>query len=360
MRKNLLMIVCAILLLTISSCSSNDNIVDTTTGNQVSNPISVVKIENGAIVNVTTRATDSEMGKSALCFDSEKTFNEFKNKLASMSDNDKQALIAKYHVTNIHDVAMAADEELEEIGNSALSESDFRAKYAKYVSKYEGILVRNSIDTLDLTLYAPDDENVETFIANEDGFYVIGDRVKKADVKFDLSDIVKRESLNSVKQVSRASDNSERLNSLDFRPFSNKIIHFEAYVREQRVWVKMNAKKHMWYGWKNDPARQYFFDSYLGYNFQYLEQGQYGQEIVTGRLPRYIFNKNVKNGFNIILGKITDSNILNGEFHIWCDYTAEHDENGNIKTTKTKDGYVMPVCTEEKAHILKIRLRIQN
>ena len=41
---------------------------------------------------------------------------------------------------------------------------------------------------------------------------------------------------------------------------------------------------------------------------------------------------------------------------MWCDYTSEHDKNGNDITEKVGD-FVMPKCLESKAQIVKVEIQ---
>lgn len=349
MKKILIFAVSAIML---TACSS-DEIELNSSSLPTDNEVSVVFIRDGKMSATRSSQTD---GQIALSFASESSFQKFKEHLSNVSDDEKLSITQKYGVANLHNIAIVADNELEEIANNATSETDFRTKYAEYKKKYEGILISNDLDSLDLTLYVPDEDNVETFIANANGVYVVNNEIRQANINKELSELVKEASTITSSVPSKTVTD---INTTMFRPQSNKKIYFSAYAVGERLWVKMYAKKHMWYGWKNDPNRAYYYDSYLGNNFVYLMQGKNGQEIVASRLPRYIYNQNVKNGFNHILGKITDGNYVTGNFHLWCDITAEHDANGNVKT-ETKNGYKMPVCKEEKAHIVNIKIKRQN
>lgn len=200
----------------------------------------------------------------------------------------------------------------------------------------------------------PDEDNVETFIGNQNGMYVIDGEIKRINIRKDLAESVAKATQSLLSD--RANAKSIDVNTSTYRPMKNKEIYFNAYMRGGRLWVKMSAKKKMWYGWKNDPHRSYYFDSFLSPNFSYLAQGQYGQEVIAPRLPRYIFNNNVKNGFNIILGKITGGNALTGKFHTWTDLTSEHDANGKDQT-EVINGHVVPKCLIGKAHIININLK---
>ena len=140
-------------------------------------------------------------------------------------------------------------------------------------------------------------------------------------------------------------------------PKKGKRVYFNSYLRGNRLWVKMFCKKKMWYGWKNDPHRSYYFDTYFGMNFSYLMLGKYGQEIVTSRLPRFVFNRNVKRGFSIILGKVTSGYTLSGEIHTWTDMTSERDAKGKEIIISDK-GYSYPKCIEVNSKIVKIQHRL--
>lgn len=293
-------------------------------------------------------------GEYALSFNSEGCFQEFKEKLSSISDNEKLELVNQLGIRNLHNLAAEADDELESIGTKANSEEEFRQSYEEYKKKYEGILMPNNIDANDLSLYVPDEDNVETFIGNQNGVYVIDGEIRRINIRKDLSESVVKATQSFLSE--RANVKSIDVNTSTYRPMKNKKIYFNAYMKGGRLWVKMSAKKKMWYGWKNDPHRSYYFDSFLSSNFSYLAQGQYGQEVIVPRLPRYIFNNNVKNGFNIILGKITGGSALTGKFHTWTDLTSEHDGNGK-DLTEVINGRVVPKCLIEKAHIININLK---
>lgn len=80
---------------------------------------------------------------------------------------------------------------------------------------------------------------------------------------------------------------------------------------------------------------------------------------IVSPLPLYCFENNVKNGFNIILGKITSGNRLTGNFMIWSDNDTEHDADGK-QITEVVGGMVVPKCLPEKAHNVKLDLTLPN
>ncbi len=345
--KKLILAMCTASLL--FSCADDDSLSTTRVPLADKSGIEIVAVSNGSIVQGTRTL---ENGELALKFDSEASFQKFKNELLNESSFARAEAISKYGIKNLYDLADDADEELEKIGNEATSLSDFNAKYSVYQKKYEGLLVTDASDNSDVSLYVPNPESPESYIANKDGYYVVGNEVRKISVN--ANNYPTLPSTPSQKAPSQEGTVAGT-NKVELRPLSNKKIFFEAYAQGYYLRVKMSAKKHMWYGWKNDPNRQYFFDSYLDNNFVYLGQGKYGQEAIVNRLPRYIFNnkKAVKNGFDIILGKRQTAAKFTGEFHVWSDLTSEHDKDGNDITEKVGN-FVMPKCLESKAQIVKI------
>ena len=345
--KNLILAMCTASFL--FSCTNDDSLSTTSDSTTDKNGIEVVEVSNGNVVQGTRTLGNGEL---ALKFDSEASFLKFKNDLLNKSSFARAETISKYGIKNLYDLADDADEELEKIGNEATSLSDFNAKYSEYKKKYEGLLVADVLDNSDVSLYVPNSELPESYIANKEGYFVVGNEVRKISVNSaiypTLSSVPTQKALSQEGTVAGT-------NKVEFRPSNNRKIYFEAYAQGYYLRVKMHAKKHMWYGWKNDPHRQYFFDSYLGNNFAYLGQGKYGQEIIVDRLPRYIFNnkKAVKKGFDIILGKRLTAAKFTGEFHVWSDLTSEHDKDGNDITEKVGN-YVIPKCLESKAQIVKI------
>ena len=331
------------------SCTDDDSLSTTSDSTTDKNDIEVVEVSNGNVVQGTRTLGDGEL---ALKFDSEASFQKFKNELLNESSFARTETISKYGIQNLYDLADDADAELEKIGNEATSLSDFNAKYSEYKKKYEGLLITDASDNSDVSLYVPNADSPESYIANKDGYFVVGNEVRKISINSaiypTLSSVPTQKALSQEGTVAGT-------NKVELRPSNNRKIYFEAYAQGYYLRVKMHAKKHMWYGWKNDPHRQYFFDSYLGNNFAYLGQGKYGQEIIVDRLPRYIFNnkKAVKKGFDIILGKRLTAAKFTGEFHVWSDLTSEHDKDGNDITEKVGN-YVIPKCLESKAQIVKI------
>jgi len=336
-----------------TSCNNEESLGETSNSQNVK----TVWVANGEIFENQTRATQDD-AVPALCFKDKTSLRLFKEQLQNMTDEEKMKVIGKYGIKNPHNIANIADDELEKIGEETHNESEFKALYNQYVEKYKGILIRNTIDPTDYSLYVPDEDNMETFICNQQGVYVVGNEIQKADVSNQLSESTQK-AARALMGNNTLAATSDGTNTLVYRPRSNLKIYFEAYMPNIYLWVKMYAQKHMWYGWKNDPNRKYYFHSDISMNFAYLAKGQYGQDVIVSPLPLYCFERNVKNGFNIILGKITSGNRLTGNFMIWSDNDTEYDADGK-QITEVVGGMVVPKCLPEKAHNVKLDLTLPN
>lgn len=354
-KKNFYLVVGMALLA--MSCSNDDQIetVENLSGANWESP-KVVLVENGCVLPATRSVEDSS--KLALYFNDEQSFLNFKKSLDNVSDYEKQEIVSSLGFKSLHDIADEADDELEELGKKAATETIFRNMYAEYVAKYSNLLIRNNVDTTDLSLYVPDGENLDSYLVNESKQIVIGNKVIPIKLQNNLSKGVVDASKMMIdydKGVSTYAA-TEDVNRFVYSPKKHKRVYFNAYMKSVYMWVQMYAKKKMWYGWKNDPNREYFFDSFLSGTFQYQFQQPNGA-IISMRLPRYIFNNNVKNGFNIILGK-TNGGVITGEIRTWTDMTSEHDSNGK-QLNETIEGHVVPKCLLSKAKICKINLKMQ-
>lgn len=287
-------------------------------------------------------------GQLALRFQDEAALEKFKLKLSEMSSEERRQAVDKYGITTLHDLAEQADKELDAIGSRAASDGEFRALYAEYKQKYEGYLLTNPTDSTDLTLYVPDGDNVESYIGNTNGLYMVGDKVENTNLKQEVA--------KSVLRMANVSTTSEApVNTSVYSPKKHKRVYFSAHMEGIYLWVAMSCKKKMWYGWKNDSDRAYYFEPYLSSNVAYVDVGKYGQDVETERLPRYVCNKNVGNGFSFILGKLKGSFPITGKFYTWTDMTSEHDAKGNEITEKL-NGQVVPKCIKAKAHVVAINL----
>ena len=256
-----------------------------------------------------------------------------------MSDDNKLGIIQNLGVKNLYDLAVVADAELDSIGENALSESDFKECYAAYVEKYKGLLINNYGDLSDLSLYVPEDVDNISYIANENGEYVVGGEVCKAQLGETLP-----ESILALNNVSPLAE-EVNTNSYSYRPKSGKRVRFDIARKYDTVKITMSTQKKMWYGWKNDPHRDYIIEPHFtSGNFKL-------------RVPyfiRYCYMSK-KNGINEEWGDVTNGNPLTGTIYTWTDMTAETDDNGDM-IIEDFHGSQGPKCLYEKSKTVTVYL----
>ena len=169
------------------SCQNEDLV--TKGAGAVNAKIQLVQVtDNGQFIPVSdgARSVDAE-ASYALQFDSKMTYDAAIKQLETMSDEEKLAFAERYGLQSLQQLAVVADEELEQIGAEATSEADFRKKYEAYKEKYAGILITNPYDSSDLSLYVPDGDNVSTYLMNANGMVAIGDAVEIMKLKKEMS-----------------------------------------------------------------------------------------------------------------------------------------------------------------------------
>lgn len=335
----------AILLITIiiTACSNLDESLNIELNSPEINEPTTIQVVDGQIHTFSVVNTDN--ANNALSFSNQESFNAFIEKLSNMGVEQRHELMRNYHIQTLYDIAKIADEELEKIGAEATSEQDFRQKYSKHLEKYKGILLRNTSDETDLTLYVPDSENIESYICNKNQIVVIGNRITKTKLK---SIIPRYNSYMAEQPLSRYAPNPEyTTNKLTFEPNgdSKKHVHFEIARKQVLVRVTMYCRKKMWYGWKDDNDRIMVFHPEFDRNpnlkLDFLEYEPYCQESRT------------KMDF-LMLRAYGNSN-LTGMAYLWTDYSVERDADGNI-IPQIVNGIKVPVCDFNKARRVNINL----
>ena len=125
--------------------------------------VSTVRVSHGEIVNPQTRVSNT-MGQVALRFKDSESLRSFRQSLGNKTEGEKIKSVEALGVNTLHEIALQADDELERIGNTAISEKQFRDLYEKYKAKYNRLLVSNPLDENDLSLYVPDGDNIDSYI----------------------------------------------------------------------------------------------------------------------------------------------------------------------------------------------------
>lgn len=148
----------------------------------------------------------------ALSFPNQKSVEDFMSTIANMTREERLAIVHDLGITTLYDLAAAADKELDSIGNQAKTEAEFRVSYSKYVEKYRGLLVNDEADILDLSLYVPGDDDVETYIYNSQGKYVVDGKIVTLEPAKSRS--------GNIKPLNVA--NASETNKITFEPASKK------------------------------------------------------------------------------------------------------------------------------------------
>ena len=131
MKKTKTIIAFAFVMCSLVSCSSSDEIEETTNNSSAQNAIKVAYLDvNGGITN------SGDVQNQVLCFDSETQYNEFVQKVEDLSKEDKAKIFSDLGFTNLVKIANIADVELDSLSDNSQNEADFRNQYKKYVNKY--------------------------------------------------------------------------------------------------------------------------------------------------------------------------------------------------------------------------------
>lgn len=267
----------------------------------------------------------------ALSFPNQKSVEDFMSTIANMTREERLAIVHDLGITTLYDLAAAADKELDSIGNQAKTEAEFRVSYSKYVEKYRGLLVNDEADILDLSLYVPGDDDVETYIYNSQGKYVVDGKIVTLEPAKSRS--------GNIKPLNVA--NASETNKITFEPASKKKVTFELKRCNEDVHLKTKFQKKMWWGWKGDSHHEIAFEIYAN---------PVPANTVVNR--SYIINKA---DFEADIMKYPIDRLMTGEAYIWTDYSYEHDANNNV-IMEVINNVKQPKCLKSKAKIINVQL----
>lgn len=337
----------AVLGLFLASCSNEE--IQINTGSECSTTINVstVKVVDGKILPISR--SDADQSNNALSFADEESYSNFKLKLDGMTFVEKTYLMSSLGVQTLHDLAVDADEELEQIGESATSEDDFKQKYSEYVNRYSGLLISNYLDSTDLNLYVPNEDKTDSFIGNSKGLFVVNNEIRMVDLGSQLSDEVvdntlKILSLSAAKANATNVNSNVHQNSYVVYPKSGKRVSFSIARKYDTIIVSMDVAKKMWYGWKNDPNRVMIFEPHFtSATVKWIEPFY----------TRYWMSSKTKYQKNLFT--ITNGAKLGGTIYTWTDMTAEHDSNDDLIIEKVGNT-TAPKCSIDKSEIVNVDL----
>lgn len=123
----------SLMLITLHSCSQDE--LESTPINEPQD-IKVVHIIDGNVSTASTRTNDANYATMALQFNSEAEVQKLLDDLEEMSIDERLKFTDSLGFISLEKLLRIADEELDSLGASATSESDFRVKHAAYKEKY--------------------------------------------------------------------------------------------------------------------------------------------------------------------------------------------------------------------------------
>lgn len=354
----------------LASCSQE--IEQTPSGKKsITDLVSVVNIPSS------TNTTRGSVGNTCLSFNDVSDYNAFVALLKEKTTGNRQTILQSLGFKNLLMIANEADKELEEIGAKAQSEDEFRMLYSNYVAKYKGILVRNSQDKNDLTLYIPasSDEDIDPYIAGAAHSVVINDIMKNLDFTDELNSVDSKLFASqepSVTSVAKDYKSEEDWPINKFTQTQNgKKTVFQCSLENEKVKFYFSGQKKMWYGWKRDDDRSYFFRLYN-------MVGMTESLPLTLRKTNYTTNTYYfgavddfitfgKGEFQVGVATKLGMPSLNeyevtGKIYVWTDKMSDKDADGNTiyqKTTLPGGAIVQthfPQFTNDNGYPCKINL----
>lgn len=348
--KNLVKVFFLGLSLACASCADDENVQSYT--QEVKLP-HVVAISSSSSI---TRCSNKNQNEKILAFDSEADFNQFSSYLKGKNSKQREEILSKLGFECLQEINEKADKELEEIGANAKSEEDFKAKYATYKEKYNGILVSNTFDTSDLSLYLPatQDSVVAPFIVGKCNKVLVANSIREIPFSNQMNENDKMvfatdyPEYNAVisRTVEKDYGNEDKwpVNGFKDKTSGKKTIFGCSVNGDKKLVFHFGAQKKMWYGWKRD-SRNFFFrlanmqgvhnidpaakQSYLNPNTYYF-----------GTNDKFSWIEKID--FTVADATIAPSIVVNeyeitGKVFIWTDRMVERDANNNIIYQSTGD-----------------------
>ena len=308
------------------SCQDEENNLPIDNSSSQPQKFQVVQItDQGEIIPTDNSKTRSSIqGETALQFASEADYQLSLKEINDMQSCNRLAYVDANDFISLQELAVKADEELEEIANTATSESDFKTKYSQYVEKYKGLLVTNKYDNEDLSLYVPDGDNVSTYLVNSNRKVVIGNEVKKISLSDDMSE--------SDKAVYAYTPLSGETNSFNFQNFieDKKKTTGRVDLESSRVIkVHVGCQKKTWHGWKRDNHRDVYFQLDAAPMFFELRNVA-GVYYPVDYIRFHAFRNNGKIEFRTG-GLKLDATSLSGTISVWTDLTVNTSEQVSYK-----------------------------
>lgn len=341
--------------LAVVSCQNEDLVTENSSVEKAK--VQLVQVtDKGEILPVgnRTRAVNAD-GSYVLQFDSKATYEATIKQLEYMSAKEKLAFAESYGLQSLQQLAVMADEELEQIGTEASSEADFKEKYEAYKAKYANVLITNPYDASDLSLYVPDGDKVSTYLVGKNAMLVIGNEINKVSLTQDMANSDKAVFVSEIQTIA-----DENLNGFKIRNGS-KQTNCDVALNPATLFVNVHIglQKKMWYGWKRDSHRDIYYRIALT-NFTYNYWVDGNRQVNIGCPDLYVFKGTGKIDYRT--GYLSGGpRSLQGMIYVWTDMTA-----GTEKTTfdfvvednvvKRKETW--PKCDRSTSYSSKIALSL--
>lgn len=291
----------------------------------------------------------SEVGKQnyALKFADEDVYASTMAYLEGLSTKERIAFVKELGLESLQELSVIADAELEVIGANASNEADFREKYKAYKEKYAGILVANSYNADDLSLYVPDGDNLNTYLMNNTKNIVVGNEIRKIELVNDMGESDKK--IYASEQGSRAVLECGFQEKYDSKKTTCTLTLNPA---DLFVNVSIGIQKKMWYGWKRDNNRDIYYHVELT-NFVYNFWGQYDNQVNISCPALYVFKDTGKIDYKTGYYWSGGNGTMSGTIYVWTDFMTETTNstyNGVVMDKSLQQNVVLPTCNRSKAY----------
>lgn len=311
--------------------------------------VCVVNISNDAVGTRNSGNGDN----TVLSFNDKQSYDKFMLKLNSLDNKAKQQLVNGLGFVNLVSIAEQADEELEMIGEMSKTESDFRLAYHDYKRRYDGILVSNDVDSLDLSLYTPavEGSNLQ-YVINGNHKIIIGGEFVEVPVQNRMNEqdrvlfannelrVIQKPLLCETRSIASeyAGESDWPVNGFVEVVGSKKTI-FSCELDNSYMSFHFGSQKKMWYGWKRDNDRCFYFRLYNVNNWHV----QTGTNLYINNLSpsTYYFSLNgayessIGGSFECLVGPLDPmpypviEMTYSAKIYVWTDLMCEKDANGN-------------------------------
>lgn len=354
----------------LSSCTDGDSLSSVVS--EVNLP-HVVTISSNSDV---TRALDKSQPKQILAFDDESSYNDFVVYLMQKTPAQREDILVSLGFECLQTINIKADKELDEIGEKSASAEEFRTKYDAYKEKYKGVLVPNTFDSSDLSLYIPTTKNMQItpYLVGRCNQIMVGNKLRTIPFSNQMNNNDKLVFASSFPEcheensvITRtvekdyASEDSWPINGFKDKSGGKKTIFACSVDKNNKLAFHFGAQKKMWYGWKRD-YRNFFFRIESMHGVYNINPMAVSSNLVpntyyfgTSKSFEYIGVKDITIADVTLMPIISLKEYeITGKVFVWTDRMYEKDANNNIIYQETGDPTIpRPTIPRENFPLLK-------